>query len=148
MVYTVKNVVVENPELVYNDSVTRIFLYTDGEIGGSSELRALLQYLNKTQESNAVDEELKELQSVVSDIKNDEEVGERYMTIEEVIEYEKEDSYNKGHTAGMNAGMSAGIDGCIRAFRKFGKSNAEIIKVLMEEYLLSYEEANEKVKSK
>lgn len=72
---------------------------------------------------------------MVSDIKNDEEVGERYMTIEEVIEYEKDDSYEKGHSdgvsVGMKAGISTGIDGCIRACHKFGKSDAEIIEVLM-----------------
>ena len=145
IVYTVKNMVVENPQLVYNDGVTRIYLYTDGEIGGNDELRALLRYFVQTQECNAVDEELQELQSVVSDIKNDEEVGERYMTIEEVIEYEKDDSYEKGHSDGMSAGISTGIDGCIRACRKFGKSDAEIIEVLMEEYALSHEEAEQKV---
>ena len=149
MVYTVKNMVAENPQLVYNDGVTRIFLYTDGEIGGNDELRALLRYFVKTQESNAVDEELQEIQSVVSDIKNDEEVGERYMTIEEVIEYEKDDSYEKGHSDGMSAGISTGIstgiNGCIRACRKFGKSDAEIIEVLIEEYALSHEEAEQKV---
>ena len=64
---------------------------------------------------------------MVSDIKNDEEVGERYMTIEEVIEYEKDDSYEKGHSDGV----STAIDDCIRACRKFGKSDAEIIEVLM-----------------
>lgn len=89
---------------------------------------------------------MQKLQSVVSDIKNDEEVGERYMTIEEMIEYEKDYSYEKGHIAGMSAGMSAGlIDGTIRTCRKFGKSDAEIIEVLMEEYSLSYEEAKKSV---
>ena len=93
---------------------------------------------------------MQKLQSVVSDIKNDEEVGERYMTIEEMIEYEKDYSYEKGHIAGMSAGMSVGmsaglIDGTIRTCRKFGKSDAEIIEVLMEEYSLSYEEAKKSV---
>ena len=147
MVYTVKNMVVENPQLVYNEEVTRVFLYTDGEIGDNDELRALLRYFIKTQESNAVDDELKKLQSVVSDIKNNEEAGERYMTIEEVIEYEKDDSYEKGHTDGVNMGMNAGIDGCIRAFRKRGIDDTEIIEILVEEYDLSYEEAEQKVRN-
>ncbi len=146
MLYTVKNMVVENPQIVYNDGVTRVFLYTDGEIGGNEELHALLQYFTKTQDCYAVDEELQKIQSVVSDIKNDEEVGERYMTIEEMIEYEKDYSYEQGHIAGMSAGMSAGlIDGTIRTCRKFGKSDAEIIDVLMEEYSLSYEEAKKTI---
>ena len=65
-------------------------------------------------------------------------------TIEEVIEYEKDDSYGKGHSDGMNAG----IEGCIHACRKFGNSDAEIIEVLMEEYSLTNEEAMNKVMNK
>ena len=75
--------------------------------------------------------------------------AENALTIEEVIEYEKDDSYEKGHSDGMSAGISTGIstgiNGCIRACRKFGKSDAEIIEVLIEEYALSHEEAEQKV---
>lgn len=38
MVYIVKNQVVENPKLVYNEGVTRIFLFADGHFGGNEEL--------------------------------------------------------------------------------------------------------------
>ena len=44
MLYTVKNMVVENHELVYNDDVVKLFLYTKGKHGGSEELRTLLTY--------------------------------------------------------------------------------------------------------
>ena len=150
MIYTVKNFVVENPELVYNDNVTRIFLYTDGEIGGNHELRALLQYFKSTQENNAIDADLKEIQSVVSNIKNNEEVGERYMTMEEMIQYEKNESFEKGHAAGRAeghaAGRAEGIQVSIRMCRKFGKTDEETIEELMEAYNLSYDEAKEHLK--
>ena len=151
MVYTVKNSVVENHELVYNDSVTRIFLYTDGEIGGNHELQSLLNYIKMTQESNAVDEELKEIQSVVSDIKNNEKVGELYMTLEEMVEYEKSASYEKGHAEGRAEGRAEGyaegsVAECIRICRKYGKTDEEIIEELMESINLSYDEAEEKLK--
>ena len=61
MIYTVKNVVEEMPEIEYNDGVKKIFLYTDGEIGGSRELKNLLRYLRDTCAENAVDSELKSL---------------------------------------------------------------------------------------
>ena len=159
MIYTIKNAVVENPELVYNDSVTRIFLYTDGEIGGNDELRALLKYFKNTQESNALDGELKDIQSVVSDIKNNEEVGERYMTMEEMLEYERDASYSKGRAEGHAEGRAEGhaegraegraegsIVGAIKMCRKFGKTDAETIKELMDEFELSYDEAEEKLR--
>ena len=44
MLYTVKNMVVENKELVYNDGVVKLFLYTKGKRGGSEDLKSLLTY--------------------------------------------------------------------------------------------------------
>lgn len=134
IMYTVKNIVVENPQIVYNEGVTRIFLYTDGEIGGSEELKNLLKYFKESSECNAVDPELQKIQSIVSDIRNNEEVGERYMTLEELIRYEKHDSYEEGI-----------IKGFISANREFGKSDEEIIQILIDKYSLTREKAAQKV---
>ena len=111
MIYTVKNMVVENPSLVYNEGVTRVFLYTEGELGGTEEIH-----------------------SVVSRIKGDEEAGERYMTLEDVIDYEKEESYNTGREEGS-------VLGFISACREFGKTDEEIINLLIEKFSLTKEEA-------
>lgn len=48
MIYTVKNVVVENNDLLYNDGVTKLFLYTEGKYGGSEKLKVLLKYMTST----------------------------------------------------------------------------------------------------
>lgn len=48
MIYTVKNVVVENNNLLYNDGVTKLFLYTEGRYGGSKKLKAMLKYMTST----------------------------------------------------------------------------------------------------
>lgn len=138
MVYTVKNMVVENPDLVYNEGVTRVFLYTDGELGGTEEIQSLLKYMEDSNETNAVDSELREIHSVVSRIKSDEEAGEHYMTWEDVIEYEKRDSFKAGHEAGA-------IDGFISASRKLGKTDEEIINLLIKEFSLTKEIATAKV---
>ena len=145
MIYTVKNIVVENPELEYNDGVTRVFLYTDGNIGGTEEIRTLLRYFIESNEENAVDSELEAIQHVVSDIKNDREVGERYMTLDDVINYEKRDSYNEGVEDGRKEGFingrESGINGFISACRKMNHSDDDIINLLIEEFSLTKEEA-------
>lgn len=101
MVYTVKNQVVENPQLVYNEGVTRIFLYTDGEIGGNESLYTLLRFFKQTNELNAVDSELQQIQSIIGEIKHNKEVGERYMTLGEIIDIEKDESYKEGYYSGL-----------------------------------------------
>ena len=137
MIYTVKNTIVENPELEYNDGVTRVFLYTGGNIGGTEEIRTLLRYFIESNEENAVDSELKEIQNVVSDIKNDREVGERYMTLDDVINYEKRDSYIEGKKSGIEEGVEKFISAC----RKMKHSDDDIINLLIEEFSLTKEEA-------
>ena len=137
MIYTVKNTVVENPELEYNDGVTRVFLYTDGNIGGTEEIRTLLKYFMESNEENAVDSELDAIQHVVSDIKNDRDVGEHYMTLDDVINYEKRDSFNEGRKAGVTEGADKFISAC----RKMNHSDDDIINLLIEEFSLTKEEA-------
>lgn len=141
MIYTVKNIIVENTELEYNDGVTRVFLYTGGNIGGTEEIRTLLRYFIESNEENAVDSELKEIQNVVSGIKKDREVGERYMTLDDVINYEKRDSYNEGVEEGKKAGIEEGVDKFISACRKMKHSDDDIINLLIEEFSLTKEEA-------
>ena len=141
MIYTVKNMVVENPTLVYNEGVTRVFLYTEGELGGTEEIHNLLNYMKNSNEANAVDPELQEIHSVVSRIKSDEEAGEHYMTWEDVIEYEKRDSFEAGREEGLQAGIETGINNFISACRKMNQSDNDIINLLMNEFSLTKEEA-------
>ena len=89
MIYSIKNMVVENQNLVYNDGVTKIILYTKGTKGGSKELKDLLAYMENTTLLNAVDKELLELHEIIGNVKSKEDVGERYMTLQEMIDYEK-----------------------------------------------------------
>ena len=138
MIYTVKNHVVENPEIVYNDGVTSLYLYTDGKIGGSESLHSLLKFFKQTNESNALDSELQHIQSIISEIKHSKKVGERYMTMGDIIDIEKEESYKEGY----NSGYDSGLKGTITICRKLGKSNEEIIELLMAEFSLTPEVAS------
>ena len=142
IVYTVKNMVVENTDIVYNDGVTKVFLYTGGTKGGSDELRALLNFIAKSNDENATDSDLCKIQEILNDIRNNEEVGERYMTWEEMMEYEKRDSYEAGRISGREEGREEGF---VLALRKLGVSDDVIIVKLIEEFSLTKEEATDKV---
>ena len=80
MVYTVRNRCVEEPDMKYEDGALNLFLYTRGKSGIiSQELKELLQYLENTSWQNAVSESLKEVQSMVDQVKCDKEVSISYM---------------------------------------------------------------------
>ena len=108
MIYTIKNIVTENPDIVYNDGITTIFLNAKGEIGGSEELRSLLEYLSSTNDNTAIDTELKDIQYMVHTIKGDENVSERYMGMQRMVYYEKQMSYEEGEKCGEERGIQIG----------------------------------------
>lgn len=73
MMYTVKNRCMEEPEMEYDDGALNLFLYTKGKIGAvSQELKELLHYLEYTTWQNAVNNSLKEIQTMVDKIKYEE----------------------------------------------------------------------------
>ena len=139
MIYTIKNMVVENHDLVYNDGITKIILYTKGTKGGSKELKDFLTYMENTTLSNAVDSELLELHEIISNIKSKEDVGERYMTLQEMIDYEKRDSYEDGLKNGLNNGIKASINICKSLKLDHTQTKAK----LLEQFSLLEEQADE-----
>ena len=86
-VYTVKNVVEESPKIEYNDGVKKLFLYTGGQMGGTKALQDLLAYIQSSTTANAVDENLKKLHANVERLKNNKQIGVKYMQMQEVIKY-------------------------------------------------------------
>ncbi len=145
MIYTIKNMVVENPRLEYNEGVTRVILYTNGKIGGCKDLASFLRYFSESIEENAVDSELRKLQSVVNSIKGNRKVGERFMTLDEMIKYEKRDSYEEGRNEGRNEEREESMNKLIRISRNQGNTEDYIIKLLMDVYSLTLAEATDKV---
>ncbi len=135
MIYTIKNIVVENHDLVYNDGIIKIILYTKGTKGGSKELKDFLTYMENTTLSNAVDNELLELHEIISNIKSKEDVGERYMTLQEMIDYEKRDSYEDG--------IKDGIMGSIKICKSLNLGKTETKAKLLEQFSLLEEQADE-----
>lgn len=139
MIYTVKNIVVENHELVYNDGITKIFVYTKGAKGGSKELKDFLTYMENTTQTNAVDKELLELHEIISNVKSKEDVGERYMTLQEMIDYEKRDSYEDGRKNGINDVIKGSINIC----KSLNLDRFETKEKLLEQFSITEEQADE-----
>ena len=99
MVYTVRNRCLEEPDLKYDDGAQNLFLYTRGKTGIiSQELKELLQYFESTTWKNAVNKPLREVQSMVDNIKHNKEVSISYMK-----SYERDQMIrNEGRTDGLS----------------------------------------------
>lgn len=129
MIYTVKNLVEENNQIVYNDGVTKIFLYTGGTVGGSKKLKELLSFMENSTYDYAVDEDLSKLMNIVDAIKGDSEERRRYMGIMNVIDYEKRDAYEEGLEHG-------GIQSVIRTCKSLGVNKERTKEELMRQFSL------------
>ena len=138
MLYTVKNFVEEFPELVYNDGVKRLFLYVGGELGGTEELKGLLQYISDSNTGNVTDADLEHLHSIVENAKHNQEVGKRYMTLQDMIDYEKKESYEEG----LKEARQEGILALISSLKELDIPNEQILNQLMKKFFLTMEEAN------
>ena len=143
MIYTVKNMVAENNQIVYNDGSTKIFLYTKGTKGGSKELKDLLTYFENTTLSNAVDSDLQEIQKIVDSVKADFKERERYMTYEEILYYEKRDSHEAGIQIGREEGIMEGIKGVINTCKSLNATCEQAKRALIEQFNLTEEKADE-----
>lgn len=86
VLYTIKNQCVEEPELVYNDDVEIYYFNTMGTKGGTKSLKSFLKYLEESKDSNAVDDATSEVKSYVGTIKKNYAIGERYMTLGDLMD--------------------------------------------------------------
>ncbi len=147
MIYTVKNIVTENNQIVYNDGVTKLFLYTKGNVGGSQRLKELLNFMEKSVRDNAVDEELSEIMDIVDLAKSDPKERRRYMGIMGVIDYEKRDSYNEGvasgRSEGIELGRAEGIQAVINTCKLLGQDTDQTKSHIINQFDLTTEKANE-----
>ena len=147
MLYTVKNCVEEYPELVYNDGVKRLFLYVGGKLGGTEKLKDMLHYFSCSQKGNATDADLEQLHSIVENAKHNQEVGKRYMTLQDMIDYEKKESFEDGVALGREEGREEGrVEGIfilISSLKELDIPDEQILNQLMEKFSLTKEKAEE-----
>ena len=178
MIYTVKNMVTEDTDIVYNDGIKRLFLNAKGSVGGNDELRALLNYICDSCEENATDPDLKKLHNIVKDVKQNRKVGEQYMhymsweelarlqaeksvteelksnikkAITDEITREVTEEVTKAVTEEVTKAvteevMKADVAVLIKTCVKLGAMKEDIVKTLMDEYSLTQEQAESRIK--
>jgi len=108
VIYTIKNIVAENPDIVYNDGMTTLILNAKGHGSNNKGLEELLEFFMNT-DKVVTDVELLDIQNIVKAIKGDAKVGERYMTLGTTLYYEKRMSYDEGIQIGEKRGKEVGI---------------------------------------
>lgn len=75
MVYTIKNQCIEDNTVSYEDGVVKLFLYTKGTEGEPSQkLIDMLKYIEKSTEENIVNQDIKRLDELVSQVKHSRQV--------------------------------------------------------------------------
>ena len=85
----------ECDEIMYNNEIIKLFFYTDGEYGGSPELKKLLSYISCSSSENATDKELDWLHDAVCRLKENSQIGVKYMLFREAIEDEIREASEK-----------------------------------------------------
>ena len=149
MVYTVKNFVAEDTQIVYNDGVMKLFLYTGGEVGGNDKLKDMLRYFSKSDEKNAVDPELLKLHSIVQQVKDTRKVGEQYMTLQDYLDCEIKRGVEEGIANAVDAAVAEAVDAAVEVaveaavamLRGLNIPDEQILEQLMEKYALTEEKA-------
>ncbi len=155
MVYTVRNKVEEVSGAYFDDGVTKLFLYAHGKVGGNEELRSLLNYFVNSDSANVTDEELGEIHKIVTSIKENAERRNRYMTLHEMIQFEKEESYDEGYDEGVAFGETRGIEQGIKqginsgiiihisSLREFNIQEEQILDSVIQNFGISEDKAME-----
>ena len=100
MKYCVHNHCEEVPEVDYEDGLTFLYFNTGGTRGGNEAIHALLTYLQDSRKENVVDEATDRLHKLVTKVKEKPEGKLEYMKFEDIIYWEKKDSYKEGEAAG------------------------------------------------
>ncbi len=148
MVYTVKNTVENYPDIEYNDGVTKMFLYVDGEADGNKKLKELLQFFKSSKKPDTTDEELRLLHEIVEDVKKSHDERMRYMTWQDYLEYETEEARKESFAEGEKCGIQQGmVRGMIITLREMNVSEDEIKQKIMEKYQLTEDKAQEYLSS-
>ena len=141
MLYVVKNCVEECTQIAYNDGAMKLFLYTGGEYGGNDKLKDMLRYFSESNEKNVVDEELSQLHSIVQKVRDNRKVGERYMTLQEYLEYEIKQGVEEGIAEAVDAAVAEAVDAAVAMLRELKIPEEQILEQLMQKYSITEDKA-------
>ena len=101
MIYTVHNQCQEVPDLEYNDGLVFYYFNASGTKGGTPAIKAMLNYLKNSSESNVINNNIRELHQYVTQVKLQPEVRDEYMHLDELIAWHRKDGFNDGFGNGF-----------------------------------------------
>lgn len=132
--YTVKNQCVEDGEIEIDDGTTSIYLSTLGKNPEDvpKPLVNFLKYVHAKLEESEMDfgdDFVKELQESVAQIKQSREMGELYMTLQDLLD----DEYEEGKIAGIEEGQRLLLISMVKKKLDKGKTIEEIADSLEED---------------
>ncbi len=129
MMYCIKNQCAEISELYYDDGLEFIYFYTGGHKGGNESIKAMLNYFQNSRKENAIDEATREIDRIVEQVRIMPEVRNEYMTLEDIIYYERKEAAEE--TAKKTSKKT--LINCIATyFKKQGGVSAELVSKLEE----------------
>ena len=97
MIYTIQNQCAEDSSLSYDDGAKKIFLYTKGTDGCTSQaLRDMLKYLENTTTTNVTNQDISTIHQLVEKVKRRKEVSINYMKSWEIDEMNREEGRMEG----------------------------------------------------
>ena len=109
MWYTVKNQILERPQLPYEDGNVTIYLYTEGKDNkGKQALTELLHYIADSKAQNVTNDKIAKIHTIASEIKEDEEVKKGYMKSWEYEQLIREEERENGLLTGKEIGKEIG----------------------------------------
>ena len=106
--YTVKNKILERPDLEYDDGLTFKYFNTKGTKGVNEGVKNLLRFIENSVPENIVDEATKEIAEYVDKVKKSPEVEEAFMTMGDKIDRLCEESEQRGIEIGEQRGIEIG----------------------------------------
>lgn len=123
MVYTIKNQCLEDRGVSYEDGAVKLFLYTRGTEGNPSQsLMGMLKYIEKSTEEHINNPDIRRIDELVREIKENEGAGVAYMKSWEREEYIRR--------AGVEQGIAQGMEQCILSMHEKGYALDEIADAL------------------
>lgn len=130
MMYTVCNRCMEDPDIPYDDGMKKIYLYTKGSVGNTSQrLREMLQYIENSVVDNVTNEELATIHEYVNEIKHDKEVGIQYMKSWEHDAMMREEGRAEGRAEGIEEGRTEGKTYIVALIRKKCKKSLSVSEI-------------------
>lgn len=133
--YTFREKCDEVENLCLDDGTTKIFLNMTSK-NGSKELVSLLQYMKESRMDNpeilVKDKRIIELNEIVTEVKQSEEWEGIRMNILDI-----------GIEQGLQQGLQQGVNAMIKSCKKLGASKEVILQLVVEEFAVTPEKANE-----